>query len=87
MLGAVAVTLFRRPVEFYGARTINLAKCLLATLRQGLLLHEIVRSCNKPQAPIIGKPITEDRMAMLESDPRGFLAWLREHTLSLGDNT
>lgn len=35
-LWAVAVTLFRRPVGLYGARTINLAKCLLATLLQGL---------------------------------------------------
>jgi drug/metabolite transporter (DMT)-like permease len=35
-LWAVAVTLFRRPVERYGARTVNLAKCLLATLLQGL---------------------------------------------------
>jgi drug/metabolite transporter (DMT)-like permease len=35
-LWAVAVTLFRRPIESYGSRTINLAKCLLATLLQGL---------------------------------------------------
>jgi drug/metabolite transporter (DMT)-like permease len=34
-LWALAVTLFRGPVETYGARTINLAKCLLATLLQG----------------------------------------------------
>jgi drug/metabolite transporter (DMT)-like permease len=32
----VAVTLFRAPIEAYGARTINLAKCLLATLLQGM---------------------------------------------------
>lgn len=77
------------PIFFPGSnsRAYQIANQISPVLRQGLLLHEIVRSCNKPQAPIIGKPITEDRMAMLETDPRGFLAWLREHTLSLGDKT
>ena len=32
LLWAVAVTLFRRPVAVHGARTINLAKCVLATV-------------------------------------------------------
>lgn len=36
LLWAVSVSLFRRPIEIYGAPTINLAKCLIATILQGL---------------------------------------------------
>jgi drug/metabolite transporter (DMT)-like permease len=35
-LWAVAVGLFRRPIQKYGARSINLAKCLLAAALQGV---------------------------------------------------
>ncbi len=75
------------PVFFPGAnsRWYQIANRLSATLRQGLLLHEVVHSCNRPQRPIVGAPISDARMAMLESDPRGFMEWLRAHTLSLGD--
>ncbi len=75
------------PIYFPGAnsRWYQMANCISATLRQGLLLHEVVKSCNKPQKPVVGKPITEERLKMLETDPRGFMTWLREHTLSLGD--
>jgi putative hemolysin len=74
------------PVFFPGAnsRWYQIANRLSATLRQGLLLHEVVHSCNRPQRPIVGAPIDDARMAMLESDPRGFMEWLRAHTLSLG---
>jgi drug/metabolite transporter (DMT)-like permease len=34
-LWAVAVNMFRRPIQNYGARSINLAKCLLAASLQG----------------------------------------------------
>ncbi|WP_137700798.1 lysophospholipid acyltransferase family protein [Marimonas lutisalis] len=73
------------PVRFTGAnsRAYQIANRISATLRQGLLLHEIVHSCNKPQAPIVGHPIPADRLEMVKTDPRGFMAWLREHTLSL----
>lgn len=75
------------PVHFLGSnsRVYQIANRISATLRQGLLLHEIVKSCNKQQAPVIGHPISEDRYELLEKDPRGFMAWLREHTLSLTD--
>lgn len=75
------------PIYFPGAnsRWYQVANRVSATLRQGLLLHEVVKSCNKPQKPVVGKPISEERLKMLESDPRGFMTWLREHTLSLGD--
>lgn len=73
------------PVRFTGSNTrlYQMANRMSATLRQGLLLHEIVKSCHKPQAPVVGHPIPEEKRAMVESDPRGFMAWLREHTLSL----
>ncbi len=76
------------PIYFPGSnsRAYQIANKVSPIFRQGLLLHEIVRSCNKPQAPIVGKPLTEEQMASLETDPRGFMAWLRAHTMSLADN-
>jgi len=75
------------PIFYPGcnSRWYQMANRVSPILRQGLLLREIVRSCNKPQAPVVGKPLTDEQMAQLETDPRGFMAWLREHTLSLGD--
>jgi hypothetical protein len=32
----------------------------------------------------VGKPITRDEIAAWSDNPRGFVAWLRERTLSLG---
>ncbi len=76
------------PIYFPGSnsRAYQIANKVSPILRQGLLLHEIVRSCNKPQAPIVGKPLTDEQMAPLESDPRGFMAWLRAHTMSLAEH-
>jgi len=75
------------PVFFPGAnsRWYQVANRLSVTLRQGLLLHEVVHSCNHPQKPIVGAPIDASQMQMLTSDPRGFMDWLRAHTMSLGD--
>ncbi len=77
------------PIFFPGSnsRWYQIACRISPILRQGLLLHEIVRSCNKPQAPVVGEPLTDAQMERLHSDPRGFMAWLREHTLSLGSET
>ncbi len=77
------------PIFFPGSnsRWYQIANRVSPILRQGLLLHEIVRSCNKPQSPVVGEPLTEAQMEKLQSDPRGFMAWLREHTLSLGENS
>ena len=33
---------------------------------------------------MIGAPIGPDDMARLKDDPRGFMEWLRAHTLALG---
>ncbi len=74
------------PIFFPGAnsRIYQMANCISATLRQSLLLHEVVKSCNKPQKPVVGAPLDKAQMKLLGSDPRGFMTWLREHTLSLG---
>ncbi|MDX2482795.1 MAG: lysophospholipid acyltransferase family protein [Pseudodonghicola sp.] len=73
------------PIYFPGrnSRAYQIACQISPILRQGLLLHEIVRACHKPQRPVVGKPLTDEQMARLQTDPRGFMAWLREHTLAL----
>ena len=75
------------PIFFPGgnSRAYQMANRISATLRQGLLLHEVVNSCNAPQKPVVGAPISDEDMALLHTDPRGFMSWLRAHTLALGD--
>jgi len=77
------------PIFFQGSnsRWYQMANCLSPTLRQGLLLHEVVRSCGNPQRPVVGEPVDAERMQMLQGDPRGFMEWLRDHTLSLGERS
>lgn len=74
------------PIFFPGqnSRGFQIANQVSATLRQGLLLYEIKRSLFKPTRPVIGEPIAAEELAKWEGNPRGFLAWLREHTLALG---
>jgi putative hemolysin len=74
------------PVHFTGhnSRAYQIANHLSATVRQGLLLYEIKRALFKPQRPHVGEPISAEVLKDWEGNPRGFLAWLREHTLSLG---
>ncbi|WP_435530962.1 lysophospholipid acyltransferase family protein [Pseudotabrizicola algicola] len=74
------------PVHFTGqnSRMFLIANKLSDTLRQGLLLYEIKRALFKPQRPYIGAPIPASELAKWEGNPRGFLAWLRQHTLDLG---
>ncbi len=74
------------PMFFPGSnsRWYQIASKISPILRQGLLLHEIVRACNKPQAPVVGDALTDEQMETLHSDPRGFMAWMRDHTLALG---
>jgi putative hemolysin len=77
------------PVHFTGrnSRTFLIANKLSDTLRQGLLLYEIKRALFKPQRPFIGQPIPATVLKDWEGNPRGFLAWLRENTLGLGNNS
>lgn len=74
------------PIYFPGqnSRAFLIANKLSDTVRQGLLLYEIKRSLFKPQRPHIGHPIPAEELKKWEGNPRGFLAWLREHTLALG---
>jgi len=73
------------PMKFPGqnSRAYQIANQVSPMLRQGLLLHEIVHSCNKPQAPIVGAPIPQSEIDARVDDPRAFMAWLRERTLGL----
>lgn len=74
------------PMKFPGqnSRAYQIANKLSPMLRQGLLLHEIVHSMDKPQAPIVGAPIPQAEIDKHADDPRGFMAWLRAHTMALG---
>jgi len=73
------------PIYFPGknSRAYQIANKLDATLRQGLLLHEIKRALFKPQAPVIGHPKTAAEIAEAVQHPRQFLADLRAETLAL----
>ncbi|NDV02222.1 lysophospholipid acyltransferase family protein [Pseudoroseicyclus tamaricis] len=74
------------PCYFPGnnSRWYQLANMVSPTLRQGLLIHEIVHSFDKPQSPIIGQPIGPEECEERGQDPRGFMTWLRARTLALG---
>lgn len=73
------------PVFFGGqnSRVYQIANRVSATIRQGLLIHEVAHSFNKPQAPIIGHPIPAEEISERASNPREFMAWLRRYTLDL----
>ena len=77
------------PIYFPGqnSRAYQIAAKISATLRQGLLLHEVVHMLNKPQRPVVGAPIGRDVIDGWKSNPRGFVAWLRQRTLDLGTRT
>lgn len=74
------------PIRFPGqnSRAYQIADKMSATLRQSLLLYEIRKALFKPQRPHIGAPIAPEELRRWADNPRGFLAWMREHTLSLG---
>ncbi|MGR3435806.1 MAG: lysophospholipid acyltransferase family protein [Shimia sp.] len=74
------------PVRFPGqnSRAYQIANRLSATLRQGLLIHEVAHAFGKPQAPVIGTPLAPETIAEKAANPRAFMAWLRAHTLGLG---
>ena len=82
--GAVVV-----PCFFQGSnsRLYQIANQISATLRQGLLIHEIVQASGKPQAPIIGPPIPQEVVDEKIQRPRQFMAWLRDHTLGLANRS
>lgn len=73
------------PIFFQGqnSRWYQMAHQISNTLRQGLLIYEVRHALNKPQAPVVGEPFDPDDVRKWASNPRGFVAWLREETLSL----
>jgi putative hemolysin len=75
------------PIYFPGqnSRLFQIANQVSDTVRQGLLLYEIKRCLFKPTRPVIGQPIPAEELKNWEGNPRGFLAWLREQTLALGN--
>jgi len=75
------------PIHFPGqnSRVYQIANKISPTLRQGLLIHEVMHACGKPQSPIVGKPFDAAEIDSWKSNPRGFVAWLREKTMGLGD--
>lgn len=73
------------PLFFPGSnsRWYHVANRLSSTLRQGLLLFEVVHAFDRPQKPVIGPAIPHEELAEPLKDSRKFMAWLRDHTLAL----
>lgn len=73
------------PVFFPGqnSRAYQIANRLSATLRQGLLIHEVVHACGRPQKPVVGEPISPEEVKAFSGGPRDFVAWLRQRVLDL----
>lgn len=73
------------PLYFPGSnsRWYQIANRISATLRQSLLLYEVVHAFDKAQKPVIGHPIGPEECAERSQDPRGFMTWLRQTTLDL----
>lgn len=80
--GATVVPLF-----FPGSnsRAYQIANRLSPTLRQSLLLYEVVHAFDRPQRPVIGHPLDRDEVFARLADQRAGMAWLRERTLALRD--
>ena len=74
------------PIFFPGSnsRMYQIANQISATLRQGLLIYEVVHAMNKPQKPVVGNLIKQDEISSWRRNPRGFMRWLRDTTIALG---
>lgn len=74
------------PIRFPGqnSRAYQMANRVSATLRQGLLIHEVMHSCGRAQTPLVGPPISPEEIRDWQGTPREMMAWLRDKTLSLG---
>ena len=72
------------PIFFPGSnsRMYQIANQISATLRQGLLIYEVVHAMNKPQKPVVGNLIKQDEISSWRRDPRGFMRWLRDTTIA-----
>ncbi len=74
------------PMYFPGgnSRWYQVANQISPTLRQSLLLFEVVKALNKPQTPVVGQLIDRPEIKDWADNPRGFVSWLRDETLKLG---
>ncbi|WP_417719484.1 lysophospholipid acyltransferase family protein [Salipiger sp.] len=73
------------PIFFPGqnSRAYQIANKISPTIRQGLLLHEVMHACGRPQRPVVGEPITPEAVTAWAGKQRDFVASLREITLGL----
>ncbi|EPX82236.1 lysophospholipid acyltransferase family protein [Salipiger mucosus] len=73
------------PIYFPGqnSRAYQIANLVSPTVRQGLLIHEVIHACGRPQAPVVGEPISPEAVKAWTGKQREFVAWLREVTLGL----
>lgn len=71
------------PIFFPGqnSRAYQIANLVSATLRQGLLIFEVVHALNKAQTPVVRPPIKRGEIEEWSGNPRGFMEWLRSRTL------
>ncbi|MBU2960981.1 lysophospholipid acyltransferase family protein [Citreicella sp. C3M06] len=77
------------PIYFPGqnSRAYQIANRISPTLRQGLLIHEVMHACGRAQNPVVGQPIFPAELKDWAGKQRDFIGWLRERTLSLGENS
>lgn len=73
------------PMFFHGqnSRAYLMAAKISPTFRQGLLMHEVVRSLNSDMRPIVGDAIPFEEIEALGLPPKEMAAHLRGHTLKL----
>lgn len=73
------------PIFFPGqnSRLYQIANQVSATIRQGLLINEVIHACGKPQAPVVGEPIAAEAIEAFAGRSRDFVAALRETTIGL----
>ena len=76
------------PIYFPGqnSRVYQMANQVSATIRQGLLIHEVVHACRRPQKPVVGPAITPEEVKAFTGGQREFVGWLREKTLALRED-
>lgn len=73
------------PIFFPGqnSRAYQIANRISPTIRQGLLIHEVIHACKRPQKPVVGTPISPEEVKAFDGGQREFVAWLREKTINL----
>ena len=73
------------PIYFPGqnSRAYQVANKVSATIRQGLLIHEVMHACNHAQSPVIGTPISPEEIKAWEGTQTELMTWLRARTMDL----